>query len=130
MQSPSVESTYEEEIGTSSEASAEQSTEITSEEPSSEKDSSKEQNSSSNGNNKPEDKEEPSSEESEELTSSEEEYASKQETSTDGNAPIFRPNLESEDNPFETSMETEIDQRPVEDFISEGEDRPGEGIHF
>ena len=31
---------------------------------------------------------------------------------------------------YNVSMETEIDQRPVEDFISEGEDRPGEGIHF
>lgn len=34
------------------------------------------------------------------------------------------------DNPFDNDIETEIDDTPVEDYIGEGEDRPGEGIHF
>ena len=33
-------------------------------------------------------------------------------------------------NPFENDTPTEIDDRPVEDYIGEGEDRPGEGKHF
>ena len=33
-------------------------------------------------------------------------------------------------NPFENDTPTEIDDRPVEDYIGKGEERPGEGIHF
>ena len=33
-------------------------------------------------------------------------------------------------NPFENDTPTKIDDRPVEDYVGEGEDRPGEGKHF
>ena len=42
----------------------------------------------------------------------------------------YKPQIGSQPNPFENDTPTEIDDRPVEDYISEGEDRPGEGIHF
>lgn len=45
------------------------------------------------------------------------------------NAPVYNLSVGS-DNPFDDDAETEIDDTPVEDYISEGEDRPGEGIHF
>lgn len=32
--------------------------------------------------------------------------------------------------PFDDDTETEIDDKPVDDYVGEGEDRPGEGIHF
>ena len=31
---------------------------------------------------------------------------------------------------YENDAPTEIDDRPVEDYVGEGEDRPGEGKHF
>lgn len=34
------------------------------------------------------------------------------------------------DNPFDNDVEIEIDDTSVEDYIGEGEDRPGEGISF
>ena len=40
------------------------------------------------------------------------------------------PQIGGQPNPFENDTPTEIDDRPVEDYVGEGEDRPGEGIHF
>ena len=45
------------------------------------------------------------------------------------NAPEYQPPAGG-DNPFDDDTETEIEDTPVEDLIGEGEDRPGEGIHF
>lgn len=45
------------------------------------------------------------------------------------NAPEYQPPAGG-DNPFDDDIETEIEDTPVEDLIGEGEDRPGEGIHF
>lgn len=42
----------------------------------------------------------------------------------------YKPQISGKPNPFENDTPTEIDDRPVEDYIGEGEDRPGEGIHF
>lgn len=42
----------------------------------------------------------------------------------------YRPQISGQPNPFENDTPTKIDDRPVEDYIGEGEDRPGEGIHF
>ena len=42
----------------------------------------------------------------------------------------YKPQIGSQPNPFENDTPTEIDDRPVEDYIGEGENRPGEGIHF
>ena len=42
----------------------------------------------------------------------------------------YKPQIGGQQNPFENDIPTEIDDRPVEDYIGEGEDRPGEGKHF
>ena len=42
----------------------------------------------------------------------------------------YKPQIGGQPNPFENDIPTEIDDRPVEDYIGEGEDRPGEGKHF
>ena len=42
----------------------------------------------------------------------------------------YKPQIGGQPNPFENDTPTEIDDRPVEDYIGEGEDRPGEGIPF
>ena len=42
----------------------------------------------------------------------------------------YKPQIGGQPNPFENNIPTEIDDRPVEDYIGEGENRPGEGIHF
>ena len=42
----------------------------------------------------------------------------------------YKPQIDDQPNPFENDTLTEIDDRPVEDYIGEDEDRPGEGIHF
>ena len=42
----------------------------------------------------------------------------------------YKPQTGVQPNPFENDIPTEIDDRPVEDYIGEGEDRPGEGKHF
>ena len=41
-----------------------------------------------------------------------------------------KPQTSRQPNPFENDIPTEIDDRPVEDFVGEDEDRPGEGKHF
>ena len=42
----------------------------------------------------------------------------------------YKPQIGSQPNPFANDTPTEIDDRPVEDYVGEGEDRPGEGIYF
>ena len=42
----------------------------------------------------------------------------------------YKPHIGGQPNPFENNIPTEIDDRPVEDYVGEGEDRPGEGKHF
>ena len=42
----------------------------------------------------------------------------------------YKPQISGQPNPFEKDTPTEIDDRPIEDYIGEGEDRPGEGKHF
>ena len=42
----------------------------------------------------------------------------------------YKPQIGGQPNPFENDTPTEIDDRPVEDYVGEGEDRPGEGNHF
>ena len=42
----------------------------------------------------------------------------------------YKPQIGGQPNPFENDTPTEIDDRPVENYVGEGEDRPGEGIHF
>ena len=42
----------------------------------------------------------------------------------------YKPQIGGQPNPFENDTPTEIDDRPVEDYIGEGDDRPGEGKHF
>ena len=48
---------------------------------------------------------------------------------SDDNAPEYEKNPGG-DNPFDSDIKTEINDTPVEEYIGEGEDRPGEGIHF
>lgn len=43
--------------------------------------------------------------------------------------PEYSPSIGG-DNPFDNEVEIEIDDTPVEDYIGEGEERPGEGIRF
>lgn len=43
--------------------------------------------------------------------------------------PEYSPSI-GNDNPFDNDAEIEIDDTSVEDYIGEGEDRPGEGIRF
>ena len=42
----------------------------------------------------------------------------------------YKPQIGGQPNPFENDTPTEIDDRSVEDYVGEGEDRPGEGKHF
>ena len=42
----------------------------------------------------------------------------------------YKPQIGGQPNLFENDTPTEIDDRPVEDYVGEGEDRPGEGKHF
>ena len=45
------------------------------------------------------------------------------------NAPEYKPSIGG-DNPFDNNVKSEIDDKPVDEFIGDGEDRPGEGFHF
>ena len=45
------------------------------------------------------------------------------------NAPTYQPSIGGE-NPFDDGTETDIADTPVEELIGNGENRPGEGIHF
>lgn len=42
----------------------------------------------------------------------------------------YKSQIGGQPNPFENDTPTEINDRPVEDYVGEGEDRPGEGKHF
>ena len=42
----------------------------------------------------------------------------------------YEPQIGDQTNPFENDTPTELDDRPVEDYVGEGEVRPGEGKHF
>ena len=42
----------------------------------------------------------------------------------------YKSQIDGQPNPFENDIPTKIDDRPVEDYVGEGEDRPGEGKHF
>ena len=42
----------------------------------------------------------------------------------------YKLQISGQPNPFENDTPTKIDDSPVEDYVGEGEDRPGEGIHF
>ena len=42
----------------------------------------------------------------------------------------YKLQIGGQPNPFENDTPTEIDDRSVEDYVGEGEDRPGEGKHF
>ena len=48
----------------------------------------------------------------------------------DQNLAEYKPQIGGQPNPFENDTPTEIDDRPVEDYVGEGEDRPGEGKRF
>ena len=48
----------------------------------------------------------------------------------DQNLVEYKPKIGGQPNPFDNDIPTEIDDRPVEEYIGEGEDRPGEGIRF
>lgn len=47
-----------------------------------------------------------------------------------GNAPVFVDPAQGGPNPFVNAPPTEIEDHPVDEFIEEGDDRPGEGLHF
>ncbi len=70
------------------------------------------------------------------VTETEEHEAKEQEENTacidegDQSLAEYKPQIGGQPNPFENDTPTEIDDRPVEDYIGEGEDRPGEGKHF
>ena len=42
----------------------------------------------------------------------------------------YKPQIGGQLNPFENDTPTKIEDRPVEEYVGEGEDRPGEGKHF
>ena len=48
----------------------------------------------------------------------------------DQNLAEYKPQIAGQPNPFENDTPTKIDDRSAEDYIGEGEDRPGEGKHF
>ena len=75
------------------------------------------------------------------VISEEEEIEEKGEVKTEGetaacidegnqNLVEYKPKTGGQPNPFENDTPTEIDDRPVEDYVGEDENRPGEGIHF
>ena len=54
----------------------------------------------------------------------------KEEEQHGDNAPVFVNPAQGGPNPFEDAPPTEIDDHQVDEFIGEGDDRSGEGIHF
>lgn len=42
----------------------------------------------------------------------------------------YKPQIGGQPNPFKNDTPTEIDDRSVEDYVGEDEDRPGKGKHF
>ncbi len=77
---------------------------------------------------------EPTISEEEEIEEKEE-VAETEETAAcidEGNQDLveYKPQIGWQPNPFDNDIPTEIDDRPVEEYIGEGEDRPGEGKPF
>ena len=56
--------------------------------------------------------------------------ADETETEQGDTAPVFIDPCRGGPNPFDDDTPTEIDDHPVDEFIGEGYDRPGEGMHF
>ena len=56
--------------------------------------------------------------------------ADETETEQGDNAPVFIDPCRGGPNSFDDDTPTEIDDHPVDEFIGEGYDRPGEGMHF
>lgn len=72
----------------------------------------------------------PSTPVAEETTPLSPEKETEDSTEQNSNAPIFVDPGQGGANPFENAPPTEIDDHPADEFIGEGDDRPGEGIHF
>lgn len=77
---------------------------------------------------------EPTISEEEEIEEKEE-VAETEETAAcidEGNQDLveYKPQIGGQPNPFDNDIPTEIDDRPVEEYIGDGEDRPGEGKPF
>lgn len=53
-----------------------------------------------------------------------------EDANNNGNAPVFVDPAQGGPNPFEGGGESEIDDHGSDEFIGDGDDRPGEGIHF
>ena len=53
-----------------------------------------------------------------------------EDASTNGNAPVFVDPAQGGPNPFEGGGDSEIDDHNSDEFVDEGGDKPGEGIHF
>ena len=47
-----------------------------------------------------------------------------------GNAPVYVNPAKGGPNPFEGGGDTKIEDHDSSEFIGEGDDKPGEGIHF
>lgn len=47
-----------------------------------------------------------------------------------GNAPVYVNPAQGGENPFEGGGNSEIDDHPSDEFVDDGGDKPGEGIHF
>ena len=77
---------------------------------------------------------EPTISEEEEIEEKEE-VAETEETAAcidEGNQDLveYKPQIGGQPNPFDNDIPTEIDDRPAEDYVGEGENRPGEGKPF
>ena len=53
-----------------------------------------------------------------------------EDANTNGNAPAFVDPAQGGPNPFEGGGDSEIDDHNSDEFVDEGGDKPGEGIHF
>ena len=53
-----------------------------------------------------------------------------EDATSNGNAPVFVDPAQGGPNPFEGGGDSEIDDHNSDEFVDEGGDKPGEGIHF
>ena len=72
----------------------------------------------------------PSTPVAEETTPLSTEKGTEDNAEQNSNSPVFIDPAQGGANPFENAPPTEIDDHPVDEFIGEGDDRPGEGMHF
>lgn len=72
----------------------------------------------------------PTTEEPEPKPTEKETEKEDDEPQSNGNAPVFIDPCHGGPNPFDDDTPTEIDDHSSDEFIGEGNDRPGEGIHF